>query len=65
MISPLEFTRADCADNANYDLKLNVENIEPTAYRKVTPLERLLLDKTKSHVQADSLNEEANDFSRW
>ena len=37
----------------------------PVGCREVTPLERMPLAVAHCHGQASSLNEEANDFSRW
>ena len=51
--------------NAAMNIRQRGINTLPVEYREVTPPERLPLTVAHSHGQAISLNEEANDFSRW
>ncbi len=51
--------------NAAVNIKQRGIETLPVECREVTPPERLPLTMTLRHGQASSLNEEANDFSRW
>ena len=51
--------------NAAMNIRQRGINTLPVEYREVTPPESMPLVVAQCHGQASSLNEEANDFSRW